>query len=89
MSRTHKSKGSRSKKASFLVALLVPVTGTGPEIGSIERRHLRDWLVAYNFAKQLKALRFKTPYEAIEELWKSKPDIFNMEPHHHMLGLNT
>src|SRR3546814_9458992 len=53
------------------------------------RRHVRDWLVAYNFAKQLKALRFKTPYEAIEELWKSKPDIFNMEPHHHMLGLNT
>lgn len=51
------------------------------------RRHVRDWLVAYNFAKQLKALRFKTPYEAIEELWKSKPDIFNMEPHHHMLGL--
>src|SRR3546814_10495260 len=36
------------------------------------RRHVRDWLVAYNFAKQLKALRFKTPYEAIEELWKSK-----------------
>ncbi|MCL6252304.1 IS481 family transposase [Altererythrobacter sp. KTW20L] len=53
------------------------------------RRHVRDWLVAYNFAKQLKALRFKTPYEAIEELWKSKPDIFNMKPHHHMLGLNT
>src|SRR3546814_8303929 len=36
------------------------------------RRHVRDWLVAYNFAKQLKALRFKTPYDAIEELWKSK-----------------
>ena len=53
------------------------------------RRHVRDWLVAYNFAKQLKALRFKTPYEAIEELWKSKPDIFNMKPHHHTLGLNT
>ena len=53
------------------------------------RRHVRDWLVAYNFAKQLKALRFKTTYEAIEELRKSKPDIFNMKPHHHMLGLNT
>src|SRR3546814_10591039 len=52
------------------------------------RRHVRDWLVAYNFAKQLKALRFKTTYEAIEELRKSKPDIFNMKPHHHMLGLN-
>jgi hypothetical protein len=30
------------------------------------RRHVRDWLAAYNFAKQLKALKFRTPYEAIE-----------------------
>ncbi|MGD9812665.1 MAG: IS481 family transposase [Sphingobium sp.] len=53
------------------------------------RRHVRDWLIAYNFAKQLKAIRFQTPYEAIEDLWKSKPDIFNVKPNHHMLGLNT
>src|SRR3546814_5562398 len=46
------------------------------------RRHVRDWLVAYNFAKQLKALRFKTTYEAIEELRKSKPDIFNRSEEH-------
>jgi len=53
------------------------------------RRHVRDWLTAYNFAKQLKALKFRTPYEAIEELWKAKPDIFIVKPHHHRLGLNT
>lgn len=53
------------------------------------QRHVRDWLIAYNFAKQLKALRFKTPYEAVEELWKSKPDVFIVNPNHHMLGLNT
>lgn len=53
------------------------------------RRHVRDWLAAYNFAKQLKALRFRTPYEAIEQLWRSKPEIFNAPPDHHMLGLNT
>jgi transposase InsO family protein len=53
------------------------------------RRHVRDWLIAYNFAKQLKALKFRTPYEAIEELWKSKPDVFIIKPDHHMLGLNT
>ena len=35
------------------------------------RRHVRDWLTAYNIAKQLKALKFRTPYEAIQELWKS------------------
>jgi transposase-like protein len=53
------------------------------------RRHVRDWLTAYNFAKQLKALRFKTPYEAIQQLWKTRPDIFNVQPNHHRLGLNT
>lgn len=53
------------------------------------RRHVSDWLTAYNFAKQLKALEFRTPYEAVEELWKSKPDIFIVKPNHHMLGLDT
>jgi transposase InsO family protein len=53
------------------------------------RRHVSDWLIAYNFAKQLKALRFRTPYQAIEELWKSKPDAFIVKPSHHMLGPNT
>ncbi|MEJ2410096.1 MAG: IS481 family transposase [Novosphingobium sp.] len=52
------------------------------------RGHVRDWLTAYNFAKQLKALKFRTPYEAIEELWKSKPDVFIVKPDHHMMGLN-
>lgn len=53
------------------------------------RRHVRDWLTAYNFAKQLKALRFRAPCEAVEELWNSKPDIFIIKPNHHMLGLNN
>lgn len=53
------------------------------------RRHVSDWLIAYNFAKQLKALKFRTPYEAIEELWKSKPDVFIVKPSHQMPGLNT
>lgn len=50
------------------------------------RRHASDWLIAYNFAKQLK---FRTPYEATEELWKSKPDAFIVQPNHHMLGPDT
>jgi hypothetical protein len=53
------------------------------------RRQVRDWLIAYNVAKQLKTLKFRTPYEAVEELWKSKPDAFIVKQHHHMLGLNT
>ena len=53
------------------------------------RRHVSDWLIAYNVAKQLKALKFRTPYQAIDELWKSKPDVFIIKPKHHMLGPNT
>jgi transposase InsO family protein len=53
------------------------------------RRHVHDWLTAYNFAKQLKALKFRTPYEAVEELWKSKPEAFIVKLDHHILGLNT
>jgi transposase-like protein len=53
------------------------------------RRHVGDWLIAYNFAKQLKALKFRTPYQAIEELWKSKPDVFIVKPNHHMMGPNS
>jgi hypothetical protein len=37
------------------------------------RRRVRDWLVAYNFATQLRFLRIRTPYEAVEQLWKANP----------------
>lgn len=56
------------------------------------RRHVSDWLITYAFAKQLralKALQFRTPYEAIKELWKSKPDALIVQRNHHMLGANT
>jgi len=53
------------------------------------RRHVRDWLSAYNFAKQLKALRFSTPFEAIQKLSVEKPELFIRKPDHYMLGLNT
>ena len=53
------------------------------------RRHVKNWLTAYNFAKQPKALRFRTPHEVIEGIWKAKPDIFIVQPHHDTLGLNN
>jgi transposase InsO family protein len=51
------------------------------------RRHVRDWLLTY--AKQLKALRFKTPLEAIKSISAEKPELFVRQPSHDMLGLNT
>lgn len=53
------------------------------------RRHVRDWLLAYNYAKQLKALRFKTPFEAIRQISEKKPELFVTKPRHDMLGSNT
>jgi transposase InsO family protein len=53
------------------------------------RRHVRDWLLAYNYAKQLKALRFRTPFEAIRQLSEKKPEIFTRIPGHDMLGPNS
>ncbi|MFJ5489321.1 IS481 family transposase, partial [Hansschlegelia beijingensis] len=52
------------------------------------RRHVRDWLLAYNYAKQLKALRFKTPLEALKALSVEKPELFIRQPSHDTLGLN-
>jgi len=53
------------------------------------RRHVADYLAAYNFAKHLKALRWKTPYETLRALWESKPELFHHSPDHLTLGPNT
>ena len=53
------------------------------------RRHVRDWLLAYNYAKQLKALRFKTPFEAIRQISEEKPELFVRMPRHDMLVPNN
>lgn len=53
------------------------------------RRHLADFLDAYNFARRLKTLRGLTPYEFICQTWTSEPDRFILDPIHQMPGLNT
>ena len=53
------------------------------------RRHVRDWLLAYNYAKQLKALRFRTPLQALKAVSIEKPELFTRQPIQDMLGLNT
>jgi transposase InsO family protein len=78
-------------QAERMVRTIKEATVTSFHYASINqlRRHVSDWLTAYNFAKQLKALKFRTPYQAIEELWKSKPDVFIIKPSHHMPGPNS
>lgn len=74
-----------------MVRTIRNATTTSFHYASIQelRRHVADWLIAYNFARQLKALKFRTFYEAIDQLCKSKPNAFIAQPSHHMLGPNT
>lgn len=53
------------------------------------RRHLGDFVSAYNFARRLKTLRGLTPYEFIYRAWTSEPERFSLNPIHQMPGLNT
>ncbi|MBI4723779.1 MAG: IS481 family transposase [Rhodomicrobium sp.] len=52
------------------------------------KSHLHTFLMAYNYAKKLKALRFITPYEKIIAEWKIDPSAFHANPNHFIAGLN-
>ncbi|WP_416193570.1 integrase core domain-containing protein [Nitrobacter sp. TKz-YC01] len=53
------------------------------------RRHLQDFIDAYNFGRRLKTLNGLTPYELICKQWTLEPDRFIIDPIHQMPGLNT
>ncbi len=53
------------------------------------KQHLHDFLMAFNFTKKLKALRYKSPYEKIIACWAENPSAFYKNPHHFIVGLNS
>ena len=53
------------------------------------RRHLDDFVSAYNFARRLKTLKGLTPYEYICSVWTNDPKRFRLDPIHQMPGLNS
>ncbi|PXV75077.1 hypothetical protein C8R14_13921, partial [Nitrosomonas eutropha] len=53
------------------------------------KAHLHRFVMAYNFAKRLKALKGLTPYEYICKIWKNEPDRFIFDPFQHTVGLNS
>jgi transposase-like protein len=53
------------------------------------RRHLDDFVLAYNFGRRLKTLKGLTPYEHICKCWTNEPERFTLNPIHQMPGLNT
>jgi hypothetical protein len=52
------------------------------------RQHLYAFLLAYNHARRLKALKGLTPYEYICLRWEKEPERFRINPIHHTVGLN-
>jgi transposase InsO family protein len=52
------------------------------------RRHMADFIDAYNFGRRLKTLRGLTPYEFIYKIWTTEPERSRINPIHQMPGLN-
>jgi len=50
--------------------------------------HLHDFLMAYNYARKLKSLKFLTPFEKLREEYKLSPKNFLKNPDHYLTGLN-
>ena len=59
-----------------------------PDLESL-KAHVLAFVKTYNFAKHLKALRWKTPFEAIAHTWTKDPSIFKINPRHLIPGPNT
>ncbi len=53
------------------------------------RAHLAAFIAAYNFAKHLKALRWRTPFQAVCDAWSRDPTPFKLDPHHLIPGPYT
>ena len=53
------------------------------------KAHVMAFAMAYNFAKHLKALRWRTPFQAVCNAWTKDPTLFKINPHHPIPGPNT
>ncbi|WP_296268233.1 IS481 family transposase [Pseudomonas sp. UBA6562] len=53
------------------------------------KAHVLAFITAYNFAKHLKALRWRTPFKVICEAWTINPERFTTNPHHLIPGPYT
>jgi transposase InsO family protein len=50
------------------------------------KAHVLAFVTAYNFGKHLKALRWRTPFQAICDAWTKDPSVFKIDPHHLIPG---
>ena len=59
-----------------------------PDLESL-KDHVFAFVSAYSFAKHLRAIKWKTPFEAVCHAWTTSPEIFKLDSRHLILGLNT
>jgi hypothetical protein len=52
-----------------------------PDIKAL-KAHVLAFVTAYNFARHLKALRWRTPFKVTCEAWTQNSDRFIINPHH-------
>ena len=52
-------------------------------------KHLQEFLLAYNFAKRLKSINYKTPMEFLVEKYQKIPKVFLVKSCHYAGGLYT
>jgi transposase InsO family protein len=53
------------------------------------KTHVLAFVTAYNFAKHLKALRWRTPFQAVCDAWGIDPSAFKIDPRHLIPGPHT
>jgi transposase-like protein len=53
------------------------------------KAHVLAFVAAYNLAKRLEALRWRTPFQAVCDAWKADPTSFKIDPRHLIPGPHT
>ena len=59
-----------------------------PHLGA-PKAHVLAFVWAGTFAKHLKALRWRTPFQAVCDAWKADPSGCEINPHHLIPGPNS
>ena len=53
------------------------------------KKHLMAYLLAYNFQRPLKALKYMSPYDKMIAIYEEKAKLFRLDPTQKIMGLNT
>ncbi len=52
------------------------------------KAHLMAYLLAYNFQRPLKGLKYMSPYDRMIEIYEDKAELFRFDPTQKIVGLN-